>query len=160
MSHHTIAAMFATVALAAPASSPARAADSPIPPEAAKIGWQQSRHGEAVTDDYNWLQKKENPQVIAHLNAENDYTEAMTADIKPLSEKLYTEIKGRMQEVDLSVPKRRGAFYYYTRVEAGKQYPLMCRRPASAQLAYDPAAPEEIMLDQNQLAEGQKYFAV
>lgn len=160
MSHNTIAAMFATVALAAAASPPARATDSPIPPEAAKTAWQQSRHGEAVTDDYNWLQKKENPQVIAHLNAENDYTDAMTANIKPLSAKLYAEIKGRMQEVDLSVPKRRGAFYYYTRIEAGKQYPLMCRRRASAQLAYDPAAPEEIMLDQNQLAEGQKYFAV
>jgi oligopeptidase B len=158
--HHTVAAMFAAVAFAATASPPARAADSPIPPVAAKTAWQESRHGEVVTDDYRWLQKKENPEVIDHLNAENAYTEAMTAAIKPLSEKLYAEIKGRMPEVDLSVPTRRGGFYYYNRAEAGKQYRIWCRRPAGAKLAYDPAAPEEILLDQNVLAEGQKYFAV
>jgi oligopeptidase B len=84
----------------------------------------------------------------------------MTADIKPLSEKLFAEIKGRMQEVDLSVPARRGDFYYYTRMEAGKQYPIHCRRHADAKMAYDEKAAEEILLDQNVLAEGQKFFAV
>lgn len=132
----------------------------PAPPVAAKSAWQETRHGEVVSDDYRWLQKKENPAVIAHLNAENAYTEAMTADIKPLSEKLFAEIKGRMQEVDLSVPTRRGDYYYYTRLEAGKQYPIHCRRRADARLAYDAKAPEQVLLNQNELAEGQKYFAV
>jgi oligopeptidase B len=157
VSHPTISAVLAALALAATAAG---AADSPIPPVAAKAAWQETRHGAVVTDDYRWLQKKENPDVIAHLNAENAYTDAMTADIKPLSDKLFAEIKGRMQEVDLSVPTRRGAYYYYNRLEAGKQYQILCRRRADAKLAYDPAAPEEILLDQNQLAEGKKYFAV
>ncbi|QPI53133.1 S9 family peptidase [Massilia antarctica] len=139
---------------------PAFAADSPTPPVAAKAAWQETRHGEVVTDDYRWLQKKEDPKVIAHLNAENAYTEAMTSDIAPLSDKLFAEIKGRMQEVDLSVPARIGKYYYYNRFEAGKQYPINCRRLAGANLAYDDKAPEEILLNQNELAEGQKFFAV
>ncbi|MCY0913654.1 S9 family peptidase [Massilia antarctica] len=139
---------------------PAFAADSPTPPVAAKAAWQETRHGEVVTDDYRWLQKKEDPKVIAHLNAENAYTEAMTSDIAPLSDKLFAEIKGRMQEVDLSVPARIGKYYYYNRFEAGKQYPINCRRLAGANLAYDDKALEEILLNQNELAEGQKFFAV
>ncbi|MES2757416.1 MAG: S9 family peptidase [Pseudomonadota bacterium] len=157
MATHTISTVFAALALAATAAG---AADSAVPPVAAKAAWQETRHGAVVTDDYRWLQKKENPDVIAHLNAENAYTDAMTANIAPLADKLFAEIKGRMQEVDLSVPTRRGNYYYYNRVEAGKQYQIICRRPAGARLAYDPAAPEEILLDQNLLAEGQKYFAV
>jgi oligopeptidase B len=157
---HTISTLVAAVVLAAAGSGPVRAADAPVPPVAAKTAWQESRHGEVVTDDYRWLHKKENPDVIAHLNAENAYTDAMTADIKGLSDKLYAEIKGRMPEVDLSVPTRRGAYYYYNRLEAGKQYPIMCRRHADARLAYAPAAAEEILLNQNELAEGQKFFAV
>jgi oligopeptidase B len=137
----------------------AHAASTPAPPVAAKSAWQETRHGEVVTDDYRWLQKKENAEVIAHLDAENAYTEAMTADIKPLSDKLFAEIKGRMQEVDLSAPARRGAYYYYTRFEAGKQYPINARRRADARLAYDAKAPEEVLLNQNELAEGQKFFA-
>ena len=160
MSHHTITTLLAAVVVAAAGSAPARAADAPVAPVAAKTMWQESRHGEVVTDDYRWLHKKDNPDVIAHLNAENAYTEAMTADIKPLADKLYAEIKGRMQEVDLSVPTRRGAYFYYNRLAAGKQYPIMCRRAANAKLAYDPAAAEEILLDQNELAAGQKFFAV
>jgi oligopeptidase B len=142
------------------AMSSTYAAEFPAPPVAAKTAWQETRHGEVVTDDYRWLQKKEDPLVIAHLNAENAYTDAMTAAIKPLSDQLYAEIKGRMQEVDLSVPTRRGGWYYYTRTEAGKQYPINCRRRADAQLAYDPNAPEQVLLNQNEMAEGQKYFAV
>jgi oligopeptidase B len=153
----TISTVFAALALAAGAAG---AADAPVAPVAAKAAWQETRHGAVVTDDYRWLQKKENPDVIAHLNAENAYTDAMTASIAPLSDKLYAEIKGRMQEVDLSVPTRKGDYYYYNRLEAGKQYQIICRRPAGAKMAYDPAAPEEILLDQNKMAEGHKYFAV
>ena len=142
------------------AMSNAQAAAAPVPPVAAKAAWQETRHGDVVTDDYRWLQKKEQPAVIAHLNAENAYTEAMTADIKPLADKLYAEIKGRIQEVDLSVPVRRGDYFYYTRFEAGKQYPINARRRASASMAYDDKAAEEVLLDQNLLAAGQKFFAV
>ncbi len=136
------------------------AAAAPTAPVAAKSSWQETRHGEVVTDDYRWLHKKEDPAVIAYLTAENAYTAAMTADINPLADKLYGEIKGRMQEVDLSVPTRRGDYFYYTRTEAGKQYPIYCRRHASATLAYDDKAPEQVLLDQNALAEGHKFFAV
>jgi oligopeptidase B len=130
------------------------------PPVAAKTAWQETRHGEVVTDDYRWLQKKDNPDVIDYLKAENAYTDAMTADLAPLSDKLYAEIKGRMQEVDLSVPTRRGAWFYYTRTEAGKQYPIHCRRHADPRLAYDDKAAEEVLLDQNRLAEGHTFFSL
>ncbi|HEU5435933.1 MAG TPA: oligopeptidase B, partial [Telluria sp.] len=159
MSVRTSRTFLMSLAFTMAGASAAQAA-TPAPPVAATAAWQETRHGEVVTDDYRWLQKKEKPEVIAHLNAENAYTEAMTADIKPLSDKLFAEIKGRMQEVDLSVPTRRGDYYYYTRTEAGKQYPIHCRRRADAKLAYDGKAPEQVLLNQNELAEGQKYFAV
>ncbi|NHZ33069.1 S9 family peptidase [Massilia sp. CCM 8692] len=155
-----IPAILTALMIAMSSTLPAFAADSAAPPIAAKAAWQETRHGEVVTDDYRWLQKKEDPKVIAHLEAENAYTEAMTRDIAPLADKLFAEIKGRMQEVDLSVPARTGKYYYYTRFEAGKQYPINCRRLAGANLAYDDKAPEEILLNQNEMAEGQKFFAV
>lgn len=134
---------------------------SPVrPPIAAKVPWQEVRHGETVTDDYRWLQRKEDPAVIAHLNAENAYTESLTAGIQPLADKLYAETKGRMKETDLSVPVRRGPYFYYSRTEAGKQYGINCRRRADQQMNYDEKAPEEILLDQNELAKGQKFFMV
>ncbi len=139
------------------ATTTATAVEAPV---AVKGKWQEQRHGETVTDEYRWMHDKKDPAVIAHLNAENAYTAAMTADIAALSDKLYAEIKGRIKEVDLSVPTRRGAYYYYTRFEAGKQYPLNCRRRADARMAYDDKAAEEILLDQNALAKDLKYFAV
>jgi oligopeptidase B len=139
------------------AATTANAVEAPV---AAKGKWQETRHGEVVADEYRWMHDKKDPVVIAHLNAENAYTAAMTADINALSDKLYAEIKGRIKEVDLSVPTRRGAYYYYTRFEAGKQYPLNCRRKADAKMAYDDKAAEEILLDQNALAKDLKYFAV
>jgi oligopeptidase B len=140
--------------------SAALAADAPVPPVAAKTAWQETRHGTVVTDDYRWLQKKTDPAVIDYLNAENAYTAAVTAPIQPLADKVFAEIKGRMQEVDLSVPVRIGNFFYYTRTEAGKQYAINCRRPVGADGVYDAQAAEEILLDQNKLAEGQKFFSV
>ncbi|MFL6673289.1 MAG: S9 family peptidase [Massilia sp.] len=161
MGSSVIPAVLTGVALATAMLNPTQAASAAVAaPVAAKTAWQESRHGEVVTDDYRWLQKKDNPEVIAHLSAENAYTEAATAELKPLADKLFAEIKGRMQEVDLSVPARRGDYYYYNRFEAGKQYPINCRRRAGKGLAYDDKAAEEILLDQNKLAEGLKFFAV
>ena len=131
-----------------------------VAPIAIKKAWQETRHGEVVTDDYRWLQQKDHPEVIAHLNAENAYTESHTAKLHPFADKLFTEIKGRLQEVNFSVPVRRGLFYYYTRTVAGEQYPVYCRRASDARLAYDASAPEQVLLDQNALAKGQKFFAV
>ena len=155
--------MLASIVLALSSSGGHAASPLPAgatPPVAAKAAWQETRHGDVVTDDYRWMHKKEQPEVIAHLNAENAYTEAMTADIAPLSDKLFAEIKGRMQDVDLSVPTRRGNYYYYTRFEAGKQYPVNARRRAGAGMAYDDKATEEVLLEQNEMAVGHKFFAV
>lgn len=159
---HTVRLAMSLPALLLSTLAPlATAADTlASPPIAAKTAWQETRHGTVVTDDYRWLQKKTDPAVIDYLNAENAYTAAVTAPIQPLADKLFGEIKGRMQEVDLSVPVRMGNFYYYTRTEAGKQYPINCRRPVGANGAYDAQATEEILLDQNQLAEGHTFFSV
>ncbi|HWW07521.1 S9 family peptidase [Collimonas sp.] len=157
-----LAARFGAFFLALMTSTTALAASAPTPPIAAKQPWQETRHGEVVTDDYHWLREKTNPKVIAYLKAENSYTQAMTKELAPLSKKLYGEIKGRMKETDLSVPTRRGNFYYYSRTEAGQQYPIICRRRANeaADFAYDASASEEILLDENQLAKGKEFFEV
>ena len=160
MPYKKIPVLLASLTLGAAAAATPATAAAPGAPLAAKTLWQETRHGEVVTDDYRWMHKKEKPEVVAHLEAENAYTAARTADIAPLADKLYAEIKGRIQEVDLSVPTRRGDYFYYTRFEAGKQYPINARRRADAKLAYDDKAPEEILIDQNLLAEGQKFFAV
>jgi oligopeptidase B len=155
---HTLGAFF----LALMTSASTFAASPPTPPVAAKQAWQETRHGETVTDDYHWLREKTNPKVIAYLKAENAYTQAMTKDLAPLTKKLYGEIKGRMKETDLSVPTRRGNYYYYSRTEAGQQYPIICRRLAKADagFAYDARTAEEILLDENLLAKGKKFFEV
>ncbi|MBR7801115.1 S9 family peptidase [Undibacterium fentianense] len=150
----------ALISLGASQTSVAQNAKTLSPPIAAKAQWSEVRHGETVTDDYRWLQKKEDPNVIAYLNAENDYTAALTAGVQPLADKLFAETKGRMKETDLSVPVRRGKYYYYSRTEAGKQYGINCRRLADANMNYDDKAPEEILLDQNELAIGMKFFMV
>ncbi len=131
-----------------------------VPPVADKVQWQETRHGEVVTDDYRWLQKKADPKVIDYLKAENAYTAAMTAHIQPAADALFQEIKGKIKENDLSVPVRRGDFYYYSRFETGKQYPMLCRRPIGANGQYDDKLQEEILLDQNELAAGQKFMMV
>lgn len=141
-------------------AAPAMAADIPQPPIAEKTQWMETRHGEQVTDDYRWLQDKSNPAVIDYLKAENSYTAAMTEGLKPFADTLYKEFKDRTMPADLSVPARRGDYYYYSRVEAGKQYPLNCRRLAAKDGSYDASATEEIMLDQNAMAEGLKFFHV
>ncbi len=160
MKFKNLSLMLSTCLLAS-ASVGVSAADSDIQaPIADKVQWQETRHGEVVTDDYRWLQKKSDPKVIAYLKAENDYTQAMTADIQTLADNLFQEIKGRMKANDLSVPVKRGQFYYYSRFEAGKQYPIFCRRAQASDGQYDDKQAEEILLDQNELAQGQKFMAL
>ena len=133
---------------------------APKPPVAPQKAHTSVWHGEKVEDPWFWLREKTNPDVVAYLNAENAYTEAMTADLKPFSEALYKEMLGRIKQTDLSVPVRRGAFYYYARTEEGKQYPIQCRRKAGKGGVYDEKAAEDVLLDQNELAKGLKFLGL
>ena len=98
------------------------------PPAAARIPAERTHHGDTVIDEYAWLADKDNPETIAYLDAENAYTEAMTADQAALRETIFNEIKARTQETDLSVPARKDGWWYYTRTVEGQQYALHCRR--------------------------------
>jgi oligopeptidase B len=124
------------------------------PPIAQKIAKTDTFHGEVVTDNYFWLRGKEKPEVISYLEAENVYTDSMTVQTKSDQELLFNEIKGRIKENDLSVPVKNEDYFYYTRTEEGKQYTIYCRKKGSMD------AKEEILLDVNKLAEGQKYMRV
>ena len=111
-------------------------------------------HDYTMTDDYFWLREKTNPTVIAHLEAENAYAEALMKPTAALQDKLYKEMVGHIKETDVSVPYRWGNYFYYTRTEQGKQYPISCRKQGSLD------APEEVVLDQNEMAKGLKFFNV
>ncbi len=124
------------------------------PPVAERRPHRLTIHGDTRVDEYYWLRNREDPAVIRHLEAENAYTAAMMRHTERLQEQLYQEMLGRIQETDLSVPERIDDWYYYNRTEAGRQYPILCRR----HLTLD--GPEEIVLDQNLLAEGHEYFRV
>ena len=127
---------------------------APAPPVAPRIEHTEVRHGATTVDDYYWLREKSNPEVIKYLQAENAYTEAMTKDLKPFEDTLYSEMLGRIKQTDLSVPVRQGAYLYYSRTEEGKQYPVHCRRKASMD------APEEVLLDLNELAKDHKFVGL
>ncbi|WP_022873095.1 S9 family peptidase [Nesterenkonia alba] len=100
---------------------------TPTPPRAKKIPTERTHHGDTVVDPYEWLRDKESKEVIDHLHAENAYTEAMTTDQQPLREAIFAEIKHRTVETDLSVPARRGDYWYFTRTIEGEQHPIYCR---------------------------------
>jgi len=140
---------------ATPAVTPYPEVDSagnPIPPVARKVPTTTTAAGRTLHDDYGWLENRDDPQVIAYLEAENHYTEGMTAHTKDLEKELYEEMVGRLQETDLSVPYRRGGHYYYSREEEGRQYSIYCRKAGSLD------GPEEVILDQNTEAEGHDFF--
>ena len=111
-------------------------------------------HGDRRFDDYAWLRDKNSPEVIAHLNAENAYTDAMLRDTEPFQEKLYQEMLGRILQTDLSVPYRLRGYWYFTRTEEGRQYPLHARKRDAAD------APEELLLDLNALAAGHSFLSL
>ncbi len=117
-------------------------------------------HGEKVNDPYFWLREKTNPAVSAYLEAENAYTAAMTKELQPFSDVLYKEMLGRIKQTDLSVPTRDGGYYYYSRTEEGKQYPIHCRRKMSSTGTYDEKAAEVVLLDQNKMAQGLPFLSL
>ena len=111
-------------------------------------------HGDTRIDFYYWLRERENPEVIAYLEAENAYLDTVMAFTGELQETLFEEMKGRIKEDDQSAPYFSNGYYYYTRYEEGLEYPIYCRRKESMD------APEEILLNVNELAEGYPYFNV
>lgn len=129
-------------------------AEAPMPPVAKQVPHTQAWHGRTFVDPYFWLREKQSPEVVAHLQAENAYTEARTQGLKPFQEALYKELLGRIKQTDLSVPTFDNGFYYYTRTVEGQQYPLFCRRKGSLE------APEEVYLDQNELAKGKAFLGL
>ncbi|MGE3536483.1 MAG: S9 family peptidase [Candidatus Tectimicrobiota bacterium] len=134
----------------------ARTFQETVPPVAAVHPTTMTLHGDTRVDNYAWLQQKEEQAVLDYLQAENAYAEAVTAPLKTLQETLYQEMLGRIQETDLSVPYRLRGWWYYSRTEAGKQYPILCRKS----VAEGEAAPEMILLDLNVLAEGHAFMAI
>ena len=135
-------------------SADRRDATAPKPPVAKIAPVTTEVHGERRVDDYLWLREKENPDVRAYLEAENAYTDAVMKPTEGFQQALYAEMLGRIQETDENVPYRRGDFYYYSRTEQGKQYPIYCRRKGSLE------AEEEVTLDLNRLAEGQAFMSL
>ena len=126
------------------------------PPIAARRPVVHSLHGEDRVDEWAWLRDRDDAQVVDHLTAENAYTEAMTEHTGEFREKLFDEIVARIQETDLSAPEPHGPWMYFSRTEQGRQYPVLCRRRRDAA---DPEA-EQVILDENALAEGHEYFNV
>jgi oligopeptidase B len=124
------------------------------PPVAKKIPKVRDLHGDRFVDDYFWLREKSNPEVIKYLEAENAYTDTVMKPLEGLQDTLYTEMLARIKETDLSVPYRDGDYWYYTRTEQGKQYPILCRKRGSVE------GREEIYLDVNELAKGEKFMAL
>ena len=133
---------------------------APAPPVAERVDFSVVWHGRTFTDPYRWLREKTNPEVVKYLEAENAYTEAMTKDLAPFRETLYKEMLGRIKQTDLSVPTRQGNYYYYTRTEEGKQYPIYCRKAAAADGSLDDKAVELVLLDQNAMAEGLPFLSL
>lgn len=124
------------------------------PPIAKRRPYPLSIHGVDWSDDYFWLRHRDDPAVIDYLQAENDYTEASSAHLAELAEKIFEEIKSKVQENDLSAPARQGDWWYGYRTEVGKQYPIFLRWKGT------PDSPPSVLLDQNELAGGSEFCAL
>ncbi len=123
------------------------------PPVAKKIPKKLEKFDDIRIDNYYWLRERENPKVLEYLKAENDYIDKVMAPVKPLREKLFEEIKGRIKQDDSSVPYRLDDYYYYTRYVKGGEYPLYCRKKGSMD------AEEELLADGNALGKGHEFFS-
>jgi oligopeptidase B len=124
-----------------------------LPPVAKIVAKPSTTLGETRIDNYFWLRDRNDPDTIGYLEAENEYTRAEMKHTDALQSKLYSEILGRIQQTDLSVPTKSDDYFYYTRTEEGKQYAIYCR-------THGAEGAEEILLDGNTMAEGKKYFRV
>ncbi|MEV4158514.1 S9 family peptidase [Nonomuraea dietziae] len=138
---------------------------SHIPPLAKKVPSERTHHGDTVIDEYAWLTNKEDPDTIAYLQQENDFLKQETGHLEELQEQVFQEIKGRTQETDLSVPSRKGAWWYFSRTQEGKQYGISCRVPAEGDtppvVTTDGTLPgEQVLLDGNELAGDSDFFSI
>jgi len=134
--------------------SPAAETTAPLtPPVAKRVPKTIATHGEERVDDYGWLREKKNPDTIAYLDAENAYAAEKMKPLDAFGKALYDEMLGRIKQTDVNVPYRKNGWYWYTRTEQGKQYPIYARKKTLD-------GPEEIVLDVNALAVGQKFMAI
>ena len=139
-----------------------------VAPVPKRVDTARVHHDDLFVDPYEWMRDKSDPEVIAHLEAENAHVESATAHLEPLRQKIFDEIKSRTKETDLSVPVRRDAWWYYGRSFEGKQYGVHCRCPISGPDDWSPPIldenteipGEQILLDENSEAAGHDYFAV
>ena len=164
-----LAAAAACAAAAGGAPSPARAEPRPTPPVARKQPHEIVTHGDRRVDEFYWMRNDERtePEVLAHLDAENAYTAAVMKDTEPLQEQLFSEMRGRIQEADQTAPQLDGAFWYYSRTEEGQQYSVHCRRAARDPERVDVRTVmgegdgnELVYLDENREAEGEDFYRV
>jgi oligopeptidase B len=140
----------------------------PTPPVAERRSAARTHHGDTFDDPWEWLRAKDDAEVVAHLEAENAYTSARTAHLSPLRDTIFGEIKGRTLESDLSVPARRGDWWYYGRTVAGAQYGIQCRAPLDSPDDWTPPAlspdrpvpGEQVLFDGNIEAEGNEFFSL
>jgi len=131
-----------------------KAEPGPKPPVAEKIKKELTIHGQTRVDEYFWLRERENPKVLDYLKAENDYEKAVMKHTEPFQDALYKEMVGRIKQTDLSVPYKDNGYFYYTRFEEGKDYPLYCRKKEKLEAA------EEVMLNGPLMAEGKSFFSI
>jgi oligopeptidase B len=137
-------------------------------PTAAKHPLTRTHHGIDFVDDYEWLRDKESPETLAYLEAENAYTDAQTEHLAPLRDRIFDEVKARVQETDLSVPTRMGDWWYFTRTIEGSQYGVHCRAPITGPDDWTPPSVEDggelpgeqVVLDSNVLADGHDFFSL
>jgi len=138
------------------------------PPRALREPHIRRHHGDEFADPYEWMRAKDDERVTAHLEAENAYTDARTAHLEPLRQRIFDEIKDRTLETDLSVPARRGDWWYYSRTVEGKQYGIHCRAPIADPEDWTPPEPtageplpgEQVLLDGNEEADGLEFFSL
>ncbi len=124
------------------------------PPVAKKIAKELTIHGDTRIDNYYWMNNREDPEVIAHLEAENAYKDSVMKHTEPLQEKLFEEIKSKIKQEDESVPYKENGYYYYSRTVPEKEYYLVCRKKETLEAA------EEVLLDVNKMAEGYEFYAL
>lgn len=142
--------------------------DAPVPPVAKRVETRREFHGDVFIDPYEWLRDKDSPEVIGYLEAENEYADQSTAHLESLRQQIFDEIKSRTKETDLSVPTRRGDWWYYARTFEGKQYGVHCRCPVSDPDDWTPPQfdehteipGEQVLLDENIEADGHDFFAL
>ena len=141
--------------------------DTASAPVAKKIPSERTHHGHTFVDNFEWMREKESPDVIAHLEAENEWTQAQTSQLEPLRESIFSEIKTRIKETDMSVPTRRGSYWYFSRTKAGLDYGISVRVPIAGaddwtppEVGEETLPGEEVIFDSNIAAKGQEFFSL